>query len=329
MDFMQELMRGGLWILPAAMMIDGFLGDPEGFYHPVVTVGKIISLMENGIRKLHIKRFGGLVLVITILFFVFFALRGLIEFSGRISPWLSTAVMIYFTYAGLAGKCLEVEALKVYDSLKRNGLSDARRKIGYLVGRETDRLDEEEIVKATVETVAENTIDGILAPVFYWFIGYLLGYPVEFLWLYKGINTLDSMVGYHQEPYRDIGYCPAKLDDLANFIPARLGSLFMIAFGGRSHGERQDGFRVFLRDRKAHKSPNAGHPEAVAAGILGIQLGGSNVYFGGVVEKPTIGDDRAQGKPEHILQALGIMRRSMWSFTMFLLMVTGFLMSSR
>lgn len=341
MDVIIAGIGGGLWILPAAMLIDAALGDPEGFYHPVITLGKVISWVEKKIRRcfpgdesqhketvvMYRKRLGGLVLVITTLFFVVFVLRGILTVSGRIGSWISTAVMLYFTYAGLAGKCLEVEALKVRDSLMKRDLTDARRLIGFLVGRDTDSLDEEGIVKATVETVAENTIDGVLAPVFYWLAGYLLGYPLEGLWLYKAVNTLDSMVGYQQEPYRDLGFVSAKLDDLANFVPARLGSGFMMTFGAGSLSGFRRSLPIFLRDRKAHKSPNAGHPEAVVAGILGIQLGGSHRYFGTMVEKPTIGDDSTPGKPEHITRSVGIMKRSMWFFALCLLPVAVLLLN--
>lgn len=178
-------------------------------------------------------------------------------------------------------------------------LDSARTRLSYIVGRDTQNLSREEIVRATVETVSENTSDGIIAPLFY---ASIFGAPLALC--YKMINTMDSMLGYKNEKYRKIGFFPAKTDDVANFIPARLTGILMIL----THPfQIKRSLRIMLRDRKNHKSPNCGYPEAATAGILGVQLGGNNYYFGELVEKPTIGDKLRPLEAEDINRTIKIM----------------------
>lgn len=291
-----------------AVVLDYILGDPIGWPHPIVYIGKMIGFYEKQIRKtMKNLRLGGFVLVLSSLVTVIFIAHTILELAGTIHPILESLFTFYFIYVQLAAKCLHLEAKKVYRQLQTGNVEEARVKISYLVGRDTSNLGLEEITRATIETVAENTVDGVLAPMFYGMIGFLLGYPVEFMFFYKTVNTLDSMVGYIQEPYREIGYASAKLDDILNYIPARIGSIFMILAGVILGYDGKNGFRTLKRDRRNHKSPNCGYPESAVAGLLGIQLGGSNIYFGQKLEKPTIGDRLRPFNPQDILATIHIM----------------------
>ena len=270
-------------------IIDFFLGDPKGFPHPIILVGKLISLYEKifyrGNRKIMGFLFTAAVLVTVggVLALILW-----IASHWQILYWI---ISIYFMYTALAWRSLKKETGYVFTALERNNIPLARKKLSYVVGRDTQNLDEEKILKATIETFGENTIDGVLAPMFYMMIGYFLGWPVIFVYLYKTINTLDSMVGYKNEKYADFGFCSAKLDDIVNWIPSRLGSLLMLAAGTILGYDGKNGFRIWKRDRYAHKSPNSAQSESVIAGLLGLQLGGPNYYFGQLVVKPTIGDE--------------------------------------
>ena len=299
-----------------AVVLDRIFGDPAGMPHPVIYIGKMISVVEKGIRKQQLVslKVGGFILAMGVPVTVGVVIHSLLLLGDLLHPIIYWGITLYFLTTGLATQCLKEEAIKVYDHLKRKNLKEARLRLSYLVGRNTEELSEEEVVKATVETVSENTIDGVLAPLFYIFLGISLGLPLELLWIYKAVNTLDSMVGYIQEPYKDIGYASAKLDDFINLIPARLGSLLMLSFGVVSKEEFSQGLITFRRDRLAHKSPNSGHPESVVAGILGIQLGGTHRYFGEVLEKPTIGIPKRKAELQHIPRAASIMYRAQYGF---------------
>ncbi|MBC7958895.1 MAG: cobalamin biosynthesis protein CobD, partial [Vallitaleaceae bacterium] len=199
------------------------------------------------------------------------------------------------------------EVMKVYSALKADDLSEGRRFVSYLVGRDTQNLNKEQVTRAAVETAAENTVDGILAPLFFMVIGLIFGVPVQAVFLYKTINTLDSMVGYIQEPYREIGFFSAKTDDVFNYIPARIGSVFMLLGGAFLGYDFKNGKRILIRDRRNHKSPNCAYPESVVAGLLGIQMGGTNQYFNQTLVKPTIGDASRSIEIEDIPASLKIM----------------------
>jgi len=304
-------------VIVFALILDRIFGDPVGMPHPVIYIGRLITLLEKGIRRqksLSLK-VAGFILALGVPLVVGVFIHGLLLLGDLLHPGLYWVITLYFLTSGIATECLKQEGMKVFDQLKKTNLKDARRRLSYLVGRNTEELSEEEVIKATVETVSENTIDGVLAPLFYIFLGIALGLPLELLWMYKAVNTLDSMVGYIQEPYKDIGYASAKLDDLLNLIPARLGSLLMLIFGAGSKKEFCDGLSTFRRDRRSHKSPNAGHPESVVAGILGIQLGGTHRYFGEVLEKPAIGISKRGPKLQDIPRAALIMYRAQYGFT--------------
>lgn len=295
-------------ILLLAVLLDYMIGDPLGWPHPIIYIGKMITFYEKQIRKnMKNLKSGGVVLLFSSLFTVILIIHGILRMAGKIHPLLENILILYFIYSLLAAKCLCVEAKKVYKELEAGNVEEARLKISYLVGRDTRGLCLEEITRATIETVAENTIDGVLAPMFYLLVGFFVGYPVEILFFYKTVNTLDSMVGYIQEPYREIGYASAKFDDVLNYIPARLGSLVMIFAGGLLKYDWKNGVQILRRDRRNHKSPNCGYPESAVAGLLHIQLGGSNTYFGQTVEKPTMGDKKRELSPQDILSTTYIM----------------------
>lgn len=289
----------------AAVIVDWIFGDPHWFPHPVIYIGKLISYLEKRGRKFcrkngTLKAFGGLIVLVVgaVSFLVPFAVLMLL---GK-HMVLYHIVNVFIMWTTISAKCLAVEAKKVYYSLKEENIEDARLKLSYIVGRDTSNLNSEEIIRADVETVAENTSDGVIAPLIY---AAVLGAP--FAMLYKGINTMDSMLGYMNEKYRYIGFFPAKIDDLFNFIPARITGLLMCISSFMINGSPMKALKIMIRDRKNHKSPNCAYPEAATAGVLGVQLGGTNVYFGEIVYKPTIGDKLTTLNFEHIKHCIDLM----------------------
>ena len=293
--------------LTIGYLLDLLFGDPYWLYHPIRVIGKIISVGEKLLRKLFPKSdrgqlaAGGFLAVITVglsFFISFFILK----LCGRIHPVLAFVVETFWIYQILAGKCLKTESMKVYAALKAGNLPKARQMLSYLVGRDTKKLSSEEVIQATVETVAENTTDGIIAPLIFIAIG---GAPLGFA--YKAVNTLDSMVGYNNDKYRMFGRISARLDDVVNFIPARLAGLLMILGAALGGYDGRGAMKTFIRDRNKHLSPNSAQTESVCAGALGIQLGGTHVYFGKTVEKPTIGEMKNDIAPAHIRDACLLM----------------------
>ncbi|MDO5037114.1 MAG: adenosylcobinamide-phosphate synthase CbiB [Tissierellia bacterium] len=298
-----------------AALLDLGLGDPYGLFHPVQAMGALIKLEESGIR--HISqthrglRLGGLAMALFNIALVF----SLSVFLLRLLPETASRILgIYMMYSSLSAKMLAFEAKKVKEALEE-GLEAGRRRLQYIVGRDTAALSQEEVIKATVETVAENTSDGVIAPLFYIL---LLG-PAGG-WTYKMVNTMDSMIGYKNDKYLHLGRYPALIDDIFNYIPARLTGLFMcLSALGKYPAKR--GWQTMLRDRKNHLSPNAGYPEAAVAGLLGIELGGGHYYFGKYIFKPTLGqEDQAIG-PGHIEATINIMYRTAFLFLVQVLVI--------
>ena len=285
-------------------VIDLIIGDPHGIIHPVQIIGWFIDKIKRGMqhmlygcswqevkerqleRKETAELLCGYVLTFIIVVGTFVVITAILYIAGWIHPWLRFALETFFIYQILATKSLKKESMKVYYKLKEGDLMGARKEISYLVGRDTQELDESEIAKADVETIAENTADGIIAPMFFIALG---GAPLGFA--YKAVNTLDSMVAYRNDELIHIGHASAKLDDICNFIPARLAAFMMMAAAAILRLDVKGAIKIFKRDRFAHLSPNSAQTEAVAAGALNIQLGGTHNYFGKPVEKPTIGDD--------------------------------------
>ena len=291
-------MRFGIAALIAGFVLDLLMGDPEWLYHPVRLIGGLISRLEKRLRARggNLRRSAVILTVTTVLvtMAVTAGILVLLQQLGRIPLFIGMALL---DWMGIAVTCMAKEARGVGKALEK-GLPEARKQIARIVGRDTQNLSGEEIIKATVETVAENTTDGVISPLFW----ALLGGPV-LLWGFKAANTLDSMVGYMDEKYRDIGWSSAKLDDILNYIPARLTALLMILAAFLTGMDGPNAFRIVRRDHANHKSPNCAWSEAAAAGALHIQLGGTHEYFGKPVEKPTIGDADRPAEREDIRRA--------------------------
>ncbi len=291
-------MRFGIAALLAGLLLDLLLGDPEWLYHPVRLIGKLITFLEKRLRARggNLRRSAVVLTAVTVGSTMAAAalILGLLSLGGRIPLFIGMTLM---NWMGIALKCMAKEARGVEKALN-DSLPAARKQVARIVGRDTQNLNGEEIVKATVETVAENTTDGVISPLFW----ALLGGPV-LLWGFKAASTLDSMVGYMDEKYRDIGWSSARLDDLLNYIPARLTALLMVCAAYLTGMDGKNAFRIVCRDHANHKSPNCAWSEAAAAGALHIQLGGTHEYFGKPVEKPTIGDADRPAEPQDIRRA--------------------------
>ena len=283
----------------AGLLLDLLFGDPSWLYHPVRLIGNWISWTERRLRKVcgsHLVAAGGVLWVMTILlaFLIPFALLFL---AGKIHPALQFLLETFWCFQILAAKSLSAESRKVYGKLKEGDLPGARKAVSMIVGRDTENLTEEGVTKAAVETVAENTSDGVTAPLFYLLIG---GAPLGFL--YKAVNTMDSMLGYKNDRYLYFGRIPAKMDDVFNYIPARLTALLMTAAAFLTGLDGKNAWKIWRRDRRKHASPNAAQTESVCAGALGVQLAGDAVYFGKVYKKEFIGDATRRIEPEDILR---------------------------
>ncbi|WP_313757012.1 adenosylcobinamide-phosphate synthase CbiB [Tissierella sp.] len=288
------------------VILDFVIGDPYSFPHPVKLMGRIISFEEKIARKVTQSKKGlklsGFIIVMVNISIGFFIPYILLK-SIRQYKIIYTIVNTYLIYTCIAARCLHNEAIKVSKALDI-GIEEARTRLSYIVGRETKNLSEEEIIRATVETVAENTSDGVIAPLFYIiFLGASGGLA------YKFVNTMDSMLGYKNEKYIDLGFFPAKVDDMFNYIPARITGVFM-CIGSIFRFNIRNGFKIMIRDRKNHKSPNCAYPEGAVAGLLDIQLGGNNYYHGKLFKKPNIGDKIKKISRADIRNTIEIMYRS-------------------
>lgn len=273
-------------ILAAAFILDLIIGDPHWLPHPICLIGKAISGGEKLARKCIRHEFAaGAVLTVCVVGLSFLVPFFLLFLAGLLHPLAADILQVIFCYQILAVKSLKTESMRVFKPLKEGDMPLARKYLSWIVGRDTQSLDEAGVAKAAVETVAENTTDGVVAPLLFMAIG---GAPLGFL--YKAINTLDSMIGYKNEKYIRFGTFAAKLDDVANFLPARIAALLMVAAAPLVGLDGKNGYRIFKRDRYNHKSPNSAQTESVCAGALHIQLAGSASYFGQMVEKPTIGE---------------------------------------
>jgi len=295
------------YILITAVLLDLLLGDPRRLPHPVVGIGRLISALETILRRLvRSELAGGALLLVGVVgstyLLTFLLLRG----ACALHPYIGFAVSAWLSYTCLAARSLHHESKLVADRLIAGDLKGARHLLSRIVGRDTDDLTEPEIWRALVETVAENTSDGVIAPLFY----LMLGGPALGL-AYKAVNTLDSMVGYKNERYLRFGRASARFDDLANWLPARITGLLMAAVAPLIGLSGKEAFRMMLRDGRNHSSPNSGVPEAATAGALGVRLGGTNRYFGKPVEKPTIGDPRRDLSIESYRGAIRLMYGAM------------------
>lgn len=275
-----------IWL---ACAVDLFAADPYWFPHPVRFMGCYIKLFEKLVRKLcttkTMLKTAGAFMAVSLVFLAYSIPFILLKTAYQFHFVLGISLQVFLLWTCIALRCLDKEIMKLYQSLKERNIDRARKQISYLVSRDTEKMKEIEIIKATVETAVENTSDGIIAPLFYMLLG---GAPLAFA--YKAINTMDSMVGYKNEKYMEFGWFPARLDDWANYIPARLTAVLMIVWAFITRQNWKNGFFMMKRDHAKSKSPNAGWPEAAAAGILDVALCGSSYYFGEIVEKESIGD---------------------------------------
>ena len=271
-------------------IMDLCFGDPYFLYHPVRLIGHLITKTEKILRaifpsKERAELISGGVLVVIVLFVSSIIPFGILFLAGKIHPVLRLIIESIFCYQLLATKALKDESMKVYNELKKGDIKAARKAVSMIVGRDTATLTEEGIAKAAVETIAENTSDGIIAPMLFMAIG---GAPLGFF--YKAVNTMDSMVGYKNERYLYFGRAAAKLDDILNYIPARLSAYLMIMASKVLGLDAKNAYKIFKRDRYNHASPNSAQTESVCAGALNIQLAGDAYYFGKLYKKKYIGD---------------------------------------
>ncbi len=300
-------MTGGELLM--AFVLDAVVGDPRWLPHPVRMIGRCIAWFDHRIRAIcrsaaslriaGICLAGGLPIVVHVIGMV------LIEMADQFAGWLGSALSIGLAATTLAARDLWDHVRAVDGPLRAGDLPAARQAVAMIVGRDTTDLSDSEVARATVETVAESTADGVIAPLFYLAIG---GAPLALA--YKAINTLDSMIGHKDDRYADFGWGSARLDDLANWIPARIASVLLIAGAGAMRGRMtqvRNGWRVLCRDGSKHPSPNSGRPEAAMAGILGVRLGGTNYYDGVAQDRPVLGEEGRSVQSEDIASAMKIM----------------------
>lgn len=287
-----------------AYALDLIFADPYNMPHPVKFIGRLISYLENIFFKSHINKFiSGIFTAVITISISYIATYYLINLSYGVNFYLGAVFECVLAYTVLASKCLEKEAMKIYEEIKKNDLTSSRIKLSYIVGRDTKELSFSDIIRATIETVAENTVDAVMTPIFFMIIG---GVPLAMA--FKAVSTLDSMIGYRNEKYEQFGKFSARLDDICNFIPARI-SVIIFTFSVYINSlDWKNCIKIGLRDRKNHLSPNCAYPEGLIAGALGIQLGGAHHYKGKLVEKATIGDNIREPNKEDILKSVKVLR---------------------
>lgn len=299
-----------LYVCLTGVILDWMFGDPVWLYHPVRIIGKWISFLEKRLRKIvgdqegNEKKLliaGGVLWVLVILASAAVPM-GILYLVKQLSSCAAFVLECFWCYQLLAARSLGKESRKVYKKLKQGDLPGARTAVSMIVGRDTENLTEEGVTKAAVETVAENTNDGVIAPLFYM----LIGGPI-FGFVYKAINTMDSMLGYKNEKYLYFGRIAAKMDDVAGFVPARISALLMILASCLMGMDGKNALWIWQRDHKKHASPNAAQTEAVCAGALQVQLAGDAWYFGKKHEKETIGDPIRKIEPKDILRSEKLM----------------------
>jgi adenosylcobinamide-phosphate synthase len=295
-----------LFVPAAAVIADSLIGDPRSGWHPVVLIGRLIGRLEKVLLKPlqapAVKKWAGLLLVVVTLAvsygFAWLALSAL----TALHPLAGLAGGTLLLAFAISPRSLAEAGREIKDDLEAGDLAEARCKVGWIVGRDTAALDTAEVTRATVETVAENIVDGVIAPLFYAFIG---GVPLAFL--YRAVNTLDSMVGYKNEKYGDFGLAAARVDDAFNYIPARITGLLLIAAAAVLGYDPRGAAAMIRRDAAKHPSPNSGIPEAGVAGALGVRLGGLNYYGGVPSRRAQMGEPRSGLGPVHIAQTIRLM----------------------
>ena len=284
-------------------ILDSFIGDPYNLPHPIRLIGKMISFLEKKVRKHFDNLFaGGVFLSLTVIFLPTIISFLVLLVSYKINLFLGLIIESILCYYFFAAKCLYKESMKVYTAIKKEDIEEARKAVSMIVGRDTESLDREGIIKAAVETVAENSSDGVTAPLLFIAVG-----GAAAGCFYKSVNTLDSMIGYKNEKYSELGRFAAKLDDIMNFIPSRLTAVFMIVVSPLVKADQKNAFRIWKRDRFNHASPNSAQTESACAGALHIRLAGDAYYFGKLCRKPYIGDSDRKIENEDIKRANKLM----------------------
>lgn len=283
--------------------LDLLLGDPAWLPHPVVWMGRYIAGYERSVRPLFPRTprgelLAGALLAVSLPLLTFALSFGVCLLARRLHPAAELLVQSFWCFQALAARGLATESGRVYEALRKGDLEAARMAVARIVGRDTERLDAEGVARAAVETVAENFCDGVVSPLLYMTLG---GTPLALA--FKAVSTMDSMVGYKTERYLYFGRAAARLDDAANYLPARIAALFWIAAAAVTGHDARAAFRIWRRDAKKTSSPNAGQTESACAGSLGVRLGGPAWYFGERHEKPTLGDTGRPCAPEDILRA--------------------------
>ena len=278
-------------------VLDLIFGDPQWMPHPIRFIGMLISKGEKLVKEFFPKQefLAGVILTIFVTGISFILPLFILNYVGRWSITCKIGLEAFFCYQILATKCLKVESMRVHKYLIKNDMTQSRKYLSWIVGRDTTNLNEEQVAKAVVETIAENTSDGVIAPLIFLIIG---GAPLGFF--YKAVNTLDSMIGYKNEKYMLLGRFAAKLDDVLNFIPAILSAMLMIVSSFIIRLDYKNAIKIYRRDKHNHASPNSAKTESVAAGALNVQLAGDAYYFGELVSKQTIGDANKPVTPESI-----------------------------
>jgi len=294
-----------MFLLIFSYTADLIFGDPEWFPHPIRGIGKLINIFDNRLNNkkdtIWVGRIKGLIVTFIVVGISVCSACLLIKLAKKLNFFFGDLVWVYLAYTTLSIKDLFLKAKAISEKLVTNSLVEARSRLSRIVGRDTQKLPEEKVIKATIESIAESTNDGIIAPLFY----LILGGPVLAIG-YKAINTLDSMVGYKNEKYYHSGWFPAKLDDVVNFFPARITGFLISISSFILRKNFSDSFKTMFRDGKKHPSPNSGISEAAMAGALGIKLGGPSTYQGKLSVKPYLGEDKLPTNPLLINEALTI-----------------------
>lgn len=289
-----------------AFLLDAILGDPRSKFHPVVGIGKIISIYEHlfySSNDTNQKKFMYGMMTALMTLFTILCIGGIILFiGGLISPWVEYILEVILVYISISPKSLAQAGNELASLLRNQNIKQARVKVGWIVGRKTDELDESEITRATIETIAENTVDGIVSPLLFFAVFGPLGAV-----FYRAANTLDSMLGYKNDKYLFFGRFAAKFDDLTNFIPARISFVLFVVAAWIRRFDYKKAWYIGLRDAKKHPSPNGGYAEAPVAGALHIRLGGFNQYFDKVTFREYMGDPLNKMKGIHIKKTISLM----------------------
>lgn len=294
------------YMMTLTVLLDLFVGDPKTKYHPVVLIGMLIGRLEKRLLKESDtplqKRRKGMALVCSVLMIVYSLMVMVAILLLSLGPWWFFGGSIFFLLFTIAPRSLAEAGIEIREALQAGDIETARKRVGWVVGRDTDKMNEGEVTRATVETIAENIVDGVISPLFYFVLG---GFPLAMM--YRAVNTMDSMIAYKNEKYIDFGYAAAKLDDVFNYIPARLTALLLFVSAMCLRYDWRKAVEIVRRDADKHPSPNGGYPESAVAGALHIRLGGVNYYGGEEHFRAYMGDATEQLCAKHIDQTIRLM----------------------